>query len=62
MTTEKEKALIDRARSGDTPAFGELISKYQAMIFNIAYYMTGNVIDAAEPREWERLLLLWLMI
>lgn len=41
-----ESKLIDSAKSGDIEAFEELIKNYQKKVFNFAYYLTGNKIDA----------------
>ena len=38
--------LVRAAKSGDLPAFGELVKKYQRRIYSLAYGMTGNHSDA----------------
>ena len=38
--------LVRAAKSGDLPAFGELVQKYQRRIYSLAYGMTGNHSDA----------------
>ncbi len=52
MTADKESnwtedfELIRAARAGDEDAFGELVRKYQAKIYSLAYGMVGNHSDA----------------
>jgi RNA polymerase sigma-70 factor (ECF subfamily) len=38
--------LIHRSQSGDTEAFGELVTKYRTKIFNTIYGIVGNESDA----------------
>jgi RNA polymerase sigma-70 factor (ECF subfamily) len=41
-----ELELIRRSQSGDTEAFGELVTKYRTKIFNTIYGIAGNESDA----------------
>src|ERR1700732_4110788 len=41
-----EIELIHRSQAGDTEAFGELVTKYRATIFNMVYAIVGNEYDA----------------
>ncbi len=38
--------LVKQAASGDTYAFGELVKKYEKMVYNLAYQYSGNREDA----------------
>lgn len=44
--SDREKLLLDKAKSGDIAAFEELIEGYQRKIFNIALRIVGNYDDA----------------
>lgn len=43
-----EQELIQAARSGDQAAFAALVEANQAMVYSLAYRMTGNSEDAAD--------------
>ena len=43
-----EQELIQAARSGDQKAFAALVEANQAMVYSLAYRMTGNSEDAAD--------------
>jgi RNA polymerase sigma-70 factor (ECF subfamily) len=43
-----ETALVERARSGDAPAFTELVSRYGRKIFRLAKHITGSIEDAED--------------
>ena len=43
-----EAPLVDRARSGDTAAFSELVSRYERKIFRLAKHITQNDEDAED--------------
>jgi len=49
-TTEvfDEAPLVERARSGDTAAFSELVSRYERKIFRLAKHITQNDEDAED--------------
>jgi len=40
--------LIRRAQGGDSDAFGQLVVKYQDLVYNVVYRMLGNAADAAD--------------
>lgn len=43
-----EAPLVDRARSGDTAAFSELVNRYERKIFRLAKHITQNDEDAED--------------
>jgi len=43
-----EAALVDRARKGDTQAFGELVGQYERKIYRLALNITRNEEDAED--------------
>ena len=43
-----EAPLVDRARSGDTAAFTELVNHYERKIFRLAKHITQNDEDAED--------------
>ncbi len=43
-----EAPLLDRARSGDTAAFSELVNRYERKIFRLAKHITQNDEDAED--------------
>lgn len=45
---KEEAQLIEKAKRGDIPAFEELISTHQNMIYNYCYRMSGNLHDAED--------------
>lgn len=48
---ESEKALVDRLRIGERHAFDELMRRYQAPVYYLAYRMLGNVTEAADATQ-----------
>jgi RNA polymerase sigma-70 factor (ECF subfamily) len=50
-TAGAEKALIERCRAGDLPAFDELVGVHQERVFNLCYWMLGNREDAADAAQ-----------
>jgi RNA polymerase sigma-70 factor, ECF subfamily len=46
-----DRPLIDRAKSGDGAAFGELVRKYQRRVYSTAFHMTGNHGDADDVAQ-----------
>ena len=40
--------LVEQARNGDAAAFGELVQRYQASVFNVCYRMTGERREAED--------------
>ena len=43
-----ESELVRAAQAGDQSAFGQLVTANQAMVYSLAYRMTGNPEDAAD--------------
>ncbi len=48
MTAPTDRDLILRARRGDGEAFGELVTRYQASVFNVCYRMTNERREAED--------------
>jgi RNA polymerase sigma-70 factor, ECF subfamily len=48
---DEDADLVIAWRQGKTPAFEELVGKYQKRMFNIAYRCTGNYKDACEVTD-----------
>ena len=46
MKTDDDRFLVEQILSGDTQAFGKLVSKYQKRIYDLAYNFTHHVDDA----------------
>ncbi len=46
-----EQELVQAARSGDQSAFAQLVRDHQAMVYSLAYRMTGNSEDAADAAQ-----------
>jgi RNA polymerase sigma-70 factor, ECF subfamily len=42
MTDFDERALIERCRTGDDIAFGELVGRYQNLVYAMVYRMVGD--------------------
>ncbi len=42
----EERAIIERCKRGDLGAFNELVKKYEKLVYNFAYRLTGNYDDA----------------
>ncbi|HOS92806.1 MAG TPA: sigma-70 family RNA polymerase sigma factor [Armatimonadota bacterium] len=61
MTELADRALVARARRGDTEAFGALVDRHRQRVFGVAYRMLGDVEAAndvaqeAFVRAFERL-------
>lgn len=45
---DRDQALVDRARGGDTDAFGELVRAYQHRVVNFTQAMVSNRADAED--------------
>jgi len=43
-----DRALIERCLAGDTMAFEELVKRYEAKVYTVAYRFMGNRADAAD--------------
>ena len=48
---ETESALVERARQGDVAAYEELVRRYQALAFRLAYTILGSVEDAEDATQ-----------
>lgn len=44
----EDMVLVERARAGETEAFGELVDRYQEKIYRLTYHMTGNREEAED--------------
>ena len=51
MTDDPDVALVHACRSGDSGAFGQLVGKYEAKLFNVAYRITGCREDALDATQ-----------
>lgn len=51
MSKAPEIALIEKCRSGDREALGELLRQYQKPVYNAAYRILGNPDDAADVTQ-----------
>ena len=51
MSKTPEIALIEKCRSGDREALGELLGQYQKPVYNAAYRILGNPDDAADVTQ-----------
>jgi RNA polymerase sigma-70 factor (ECF subfamily) len=47
----QEDDLLDRARAGDTAAFGELVERYQGSVYRAALAALGSPADAEEAAQ-----------
>jgi RNA polymerase sigma-70 factor (ECF subfamily) len=47
----RETELVERARRGDTHAFGELVLAHQRIAFRTAYLLTGNAAEAEDAAQ-----------
>jgi RNA polymerase sigma-70 factor (ECF subfamily) len=48
---EADRTLVERYRSGDREAFGELVVKYQRPIYNAAFWILRRVEDANDVAQ-----------
>jgi len=51
MTGVADKVLIERTLSGERSAFGELVDRYQKVVFNVGYRVLGNTSDAEDVAQ-----------
>jgi RNA polymerase sigma-70 factor (ECF subfamily) len=47
-TADTDEALVRRAQDGDERAFGELVTRYEAKVYNLAMKMVRNPEDAED--------------
>jgi len=48
MGTHTTAQLVDRSRSGDQEAFGQLVDHYQHMVYGLAFHLTGSFEEARD--------------
>ena len=48
---EEEKVWIQRALAGDQDAFACLVEAYQTAVYNLAYRMLGNAVEAEDAAQ-----------
>ena len=46
-----ESALVERARHGDQSAYGELVTRHQAVAARVAYVITASAADAEDVAQ-----------
>jgi RNA polymerase sigma factor (sigma-70 family) len=46
-----ESGLVERARRGDTAAYGELVRRYQTLAFRVAFVIVGSVEEAEDAAQ-----------
>ncbi|MCS6872827.1 MAG: sigma-70 family RNA polymerase sigma factor [Anaerolineae bacterium] len=51
MSAEQEAAWLIEARQGDQAAFGELVKLHQHAVYNLAYRMLGNRVEAEDAAQ-----------
>ena len=51
MMTEDDATLVQRSLGGDREAFGELVCRYQDLLFNVALRMTNDREDARDATQ-----------
>ena len=47
----EDAALVERSRNGDQDAYGELVTRYQAIAARTAYVITGTAADAEDVAQ-----------
>lgn len=47
----EENDLLERAKRGDADAYGELVTRYQALAARTAYVITGSAADAEDAAQ-----------
>ena len=51
LETAGESELVERARDGDQRAYGELVTRYQALAARVAYVITASPADAEDVAQ-----------
>jgi len=51
MTGTTDKLLVTRTLEGERNAFGELVDRYQKVVYNVAYRVVGNEPDAEDVAQ-----------
>lgn len=49
--THDDRVLLERARSGDGDAFGEVVRRHQAAVFNVCYRLLGDPAEAEDAAQ-----------
>jgi RNA polymerase sigma-70 factor (ECF subfamily) len=48
---EQEQIWVEQALAGDTAAFSSLVEAYQRPVYNLAYRMLGNAVEAEDAAQ-----------
>lgn len=48
---DQERAWIEQALAGDRAAFGDLVRAYERPVYNLAYRMLGNSVEAEDAAQ-----------
>ncbi len=51
MSVEQESAWLISARQGDQAAFGDLVQLHQSAVYNLAYRILGNRVEAEDAAQ-----------
>src|SRR5262249_6229150 len=51
MPKPTDRELVDQARSGDAPAFGTLVRRYQRRIFRLAFHLVRTGAEAEDVTQ-----------
>lgn len=51
MSVDPERAYLTQARAGDQAAFGELVRLHQSAVYNLAYRMLANRVEAEDAAQ-----------
>jgi RNA polymerase sigma-70 factor (ECF subfamily) len=51
MTAPSDQELVDRAKNGDTRAFGQIVTRYQARIHRLAMHLVRNYAEAEDVAQ-----------
>src|SRR4030067_380522 len=51
MSVPSDRDLIQRARRGETEAFGELVTRYQTSVFNVCYRILHERAEAEDMAQ-----------
>ncbi|GMQ82639.1 MAG: RNA polymerase sigma factor RpoE [Rhodothermia bacterium] len=51
MTSTADTVLVTRTLEGERNAFGELVDRYQKVVYNVAYRIVGNELDAEDVAQ-----------
>ncbi len=51
VVNDQEMVWLEQARGGDDAAFGRLVQAYQGPVYNLAYRMLGNAVEAEDAAQ-----------